>query len=252
MTDMDIYTPDEEGRTEKATPSRLKKAREEGKVPRSGELTATISVLAAALFLIFWGRRIVAELEWLFRYCMEMAVQENGRFEALAAAALGSFCRAVLPLLFVVFGAALATELAQVGFQASWKPLRFRWNRLRRQKNGRRTGFQLGHALIKSVAVAIVLFFGFRAELPKFGAMLNSPLEIGAEAFAGTAVRILVMAALVLLALAAVEYVFERIFYASSLRMTRREVLEEMRQESGDPVVKDMLSDKMGLGEKRR
>ena len=111
MTDMDIYTPDEEGRTEKATPSRLKKAREEGKVPRSGELTATVSVLAAVLFLIFWGRRMVAELEWLFRHCMEMAVQENGRFEALAAAALGSFCRAVLPLLFVVFGAALADYL---------------------------------------------------------------------------------------------------------------------------------------------
>ena len=56
--------------------------------------------------------------------------------------------------------------------------------------------------------------------------------------------------ALALLALAVVEYIFERIFFAESLKMTRREVLEEMKQENGDPVVKDMLADKMG--EERR
>ena len=43
MTDMDIYSRDDEERTEKATPARIKKARQEGKVARSGALTAVVS-----------------------------------------------------------------------------------------------------------------------------------------------------------------------------------------------------------------
>ena len=241
MTDMDIYAPEDEGRTEKATPGKIKKARQEGRVARSGELTAVVSVLAAVVFMIFWGRYMVAELEWLLGRCVEFAALDDGSYARLAAAALGSFCKAVLPLLSVVFAAALTAELAQVGFQFSWKPLRFRWDRLRRQHSSRRSGFQLGHALIKTVAAAFVLFFGIRAELPKLCAMVDSRLEGSAKILAFMAVRIMAEVALTLLALAVVEYIFERIFYAESLKMTRREVLEEMKQESGDPVVKDML-----------
>ncbi len=71
--------------------------------------------------------------------------------------------------------------------------------------------------------------------------MVDSRLEGSAKILAFMAVRIMAEVALALLALAVVEYIFERIFYAESLKMTRREVLEEMKQESGDPVVKDML-----------
>ena len=241
MTDMDIYAPEDEGRTEKATPGKIKKARLEGQVVRSGELTAVVSVLAAVVFMIFWGSHVVAELKWLFSQCMEYAVQDEAGYARLAAAALGSFCKAVLPLLLVVFAASLAAELAQVGFQFSWKPLRPRWEKLRRQHSSRRTGFQLGHALIKTVAVALVLVLGIKAELPKLCAMLDTQLEGSAKTLAAMAVKLLAEVALVLLALAIVEYMFERIFHAESLKMTKREVLEEIKQESGDPVVKDML-----------
>ena len=57
MTDMDIYAPEDEGRTEKATPGKKKKARKEGQVAKSSELTAVVSVLAAVVFLAFWGDR---------------------------------------------------------------------------------------------------------------------------------------------------------------------------------------------------
>ena len=241
MTDMDIYAPEDEGRTEKATPGKIKRARLEGRVARSGELTAVVSVLAAVVFMIFWGRHMVTELKWLLGQCVELAAGPEGSYAKLAAAALGSFCKAVLPLLLVVFAASLAAELAQVGFQFSWKPLRPRWDRLRRQHSSRRTGFQLGHALIKTAAAALVLVFGIKAELPKLCAMLDNQLEGSAKTLAAMAVKLLAEVALALLALAIVEYMFERIFHAESLKMTRREVLEEIKQENGDPVVKDLL-----------
>ena len=250
MTDMDIYAPEDEGRTEKATPGKIKKARKEGQVAKSAELTAVISVLVGVVFLAFWGRHMVGELKELLGRCVELGLQDQAGYAALAAAALGCFCRAALPLLLVVFGATLAAELAQAGFQFTWKPLRPRWDRLRRQHSSRRTGFQLGHALLKTVVAALVLVVGIKAELPKVCAMLDTQLESSSRVFAALAVKVLLEVAVALLALAVVEYIFERIFFAESLKMTRREVLEEMKQENGDPVVKDMLADKMG--EERR
>jgi len=242
MTDMDIYSHDDAERTEKATPAKVKKARREGKVARSGELTAVVSVLAAVLFLIAWGRYAAGELKWLFSRCMEISVQNEDCWAKLSAAALGSFCRVLLPLLLVVFFAALAAELAQAGFQFSWKPLSPKWDRLRRRReNSTRTGFQLGHALLKIVAAALVLFIGIRAEMPKLYAMLDNQLENSSRAFSVLAVKVMTEVALALLALAVVEYIAERIFYAQSLKMTKREVLEEMKQENGDPAVKDIL-----------
>lgn len=241
MTDMDIYAPEDEGRTEKATPGKIKKARQEGRVARSSELTAVVSVLAAVVFMIFWGRHMVAELKWLLSRCVELATMDEVSYAKLAATVLGSFCKAVLPLLLVVFAAALTAELAQVGFLFSWKPLQPRWDRLRQPHSSRRTGFQLGHALIKTVAAALILFFGVRAELPKLCAMVDNQLEGSAKMLAVMAVKIMAEVTLALLALAVIEYIFERIIYAESLKMTRREVLDEMKQESGDPVVKDML-----------
>ena len=85
------------------------------------------------------------------------------------------------------------------------------------------------------------MFVGIRAELPKLCAMLDNSLEGSSKVLAVIAVKLLAEVTLALLALAVVEYIFERIFYAESLKMTRREVLEEIKQESGDPAVKDML-----------
>ena len=51
-----------------------------------------------------------AELKQLLGYCMELAVHAEGDFAPLAAAALGSFCRAVLPLLLVVFALGTYTQ----------------------------------------------------------------------------------------------------------------------------------------------
>ena len=80
-----------------------------------------------------------------------------------------------------------------------------------------------------------------RTSNPKLCAMLDNQLEGSSKVFAFMAVKVLAEAALALLALAAVEYMAERVLHAESLRMSRREVLEEMKQESGDPVVKDIL-----------
>ena len=42
---------------------------------------------------------MVTELKWLLSRCVELATMDEGSYAKLAAAALGSFCKAVLPLI---------------------------------------------------------------------------------------------------------------------------------------------------------
>lgn len=225
---MDIYNPEEEGRTEKATPGKIKKARKEGYVAKSTELTAMASVLGAVAVMAFFGRHILESLKSLIRTYVSLSINADIADGATYTAAVGAFCSVLLPILAVVFVVALAAELAQVGFHASWKPLRFDLNRMRRRKSGVQTGFKLGHALLKVAAVALVLFIGIKSNLDS----LDDGFFI---------VKMLAYVAFVLLALAVVDYIFAVKFHADSLRMTRREVLEEMKQENGDPMIKDKL-----------
>lgn len=228
MTDMDIYNPEEEGRTEKATPGKIKKARKEGSVAKSSELTAVASVLGAVAFIGFFGGHILESLKSLIRTYIGLSTHADLADSATYTAAVGTFCSVVLPLLAVVFVIALAAELAQAGFHFSWKPLRFDINRMRRRKNGMQAGFKLGHAFLKVVAVALVLFVGIKSNLDS----LDDGFFV---------IKMLAYVALVLLVLAVVDYIFAVKFHADSLKMTRREVLEEMKQENGDPLVKDKL-----------
>ena len=100
--------------------------------------------------------------------------------------------------------------------------------RLRTRKGGVQAGFKLGHALLKVIAVALVLFVGIRSDMDS----IDSGFFV---------MKMLAYIASVLLALAVIDYIFAVKFHADSLKMTRREVLDEMKQENGDPMVKDRL-----------
>jgi flagellar biosynthetic protein FlhB len=53
--------------------------------------------------------------------------------------------------------------------------------------------------------------------------------------------RIFFKTLLVMIALAALDYAFQRWSYEKSLRMTKREVLEEYKQSEGDPLIKSRI-----------
>ena len=59
-------------RTEQATPQRIQKAREEGQVARSQELTTFILLLSAAAGMVFMGNHLMNDLLAIMREGMRM------------------------------------------------------------------------------------------------------------------------------------------------------------------------------------
>ncbi len=133
--------------------------------------------------------------------------------------------------------------LFQTRFLISFKAIRFDLNRINPVQGFKRlfslrSVFELLKALIKVVIVGYIGYSAFKGEWKK---MLDYPMMFPQDAAAhmvGVIFSIVIKSGIALLALAIFDYFFQRWEYEKSLRMTKQEVKEEMKDIEGNPEVK--------------
>src|SRR5579885_31699 len=222
-------------RTEQPTAKRREQAREEGQVAVSPEV-APVAVLLAALAVASWGAPRVVERSrtvlhaWLAAVG-PMALREDGAGPPVvrAAHALGS--------LLVPF------VLAQVGWMLVPQRLAPDLARLDPNRNLRRFvsvegAVELVKALLK---IALVLGLAARVIVGGARAAVSTPAmsveailgEVGAELR-----HLLLVVALALGALGALDYAWQRRRLEQRLRMTRQEVQDERKETEGNPQMR--------------
>jgi flagellar biosynthetic protein FlhB len=227
------------------TPHRRQKAREEGHVARSQDLGSTVLLLAGMLVLLMSGKALI---DFVLRYA-ERQLGGEAWLEADAdfvvaqwAATLGGLARYLLPILGVTMLVAVAVNVFQVGFLFLPKRLAPDVSRLSLLKgfgrlfslgNAARLGFGIFKVLVVGT-VAFVSLYGQREKILGLGAL--APPDIAAyllEVLTWTTIKI----GLALLALAVLDYGFQRWKHEQDLRMTAQEIREEMKHLEGDPQV---------------
>lgn len=239
----------QEDRTEDPTPKRRREAREEGRVPKTQELSAAVVLLAGGLLLTPGARALAAS------------------FERIATVGLGSGPSALsgLPsavdwlrwvtvqsaLAFFPFGVGLGVLALAVGAvqgrgTLTLKPLKPSWNRLSpgerlRRFLGTQPWVDLLKAVLKVVIVGAVVWMalgGAVADLTRLSQ--TNPRDV-VEVLRAEAVRVLLSAGLALLGLSLLDYVYQTRQQERQLRMTRDEVRRETKDAEGDPLVRARL-----------
>ncbi|HUT60467.1 MAG TPA: EscU/YscU/HrcU family type III secretion system export apparatus switch protein [Phycisphaerae bacterium] len=244
-----------EGRTRKdrigerqypPTPLRLAEARRRGDVPRSADLTRVVSALGAVVLLSLAAPRLGEELVKM------TAALLDGRGESMASAgALAERASAaVQPLAAIVmltaagaFVAAAVAGMVQGGLTISASRLGPDLGRLSPSAGlarmfSRRAGVRLLSALVKLAAVAAVAFFAIRSLLPE---IIRLPRLGGREMLSrsgGWACGLALRAGAVLLALAVLDYLYQRWQHRQDLMMTRLEYLEDLKRMEGSPLAR--------------
>jgi flagellar biosynthesis protein FlhB len=242
-------TDNPQARTEQPTPKRLERARERGQVARSADLSAAAVVLAGAGGLELLGGWCGRQLDALMRSGLALP-HERALDEAAAVGALGSAARHALlacaPLFTLTVFAALAAPLALGGrgfHPAALAP------------DFARLAPGAGFARMFSLSGAVELFKAFAKFLLLAGiaaAVLWSRsgaiLALGTQSAPVAIVHVaaLLGSALLLLAtglalIAAVDVPWQLWRYRQSLRMTREEVREEMKESEGAPEIKGRI-----------
>jgi flagellar biosynthetic protein FlhB len=241
--------PDRDQRTEQPTPKRLDEARERGQVPRSRELAGTAVMVCGAAALLLGGGSLAGGLESVMRAGLEL----DRAALADPMAGLGAFNAAILaaglalaPLVGVLVLVAIVAPLATGGFVFSGQALAPDFNRLNPAEGIKRVfGLQglaeLAKALAKFVVVggtaALVVWWLLPhmmalAGMPTAGALREAAWLLGLAALVMSGALVLV---------AAVDVPFQLWSHRRNLRMTRQELLDELKQTEGRPEVRSRV-----------
>ncbi len=238
-----------QGQTEKATPQRRKKAREEGRFVTSRELISSLEFLAAVYVINHYGPGWFLRLRGRTTYWIEIAFQGPeltlnqlmlfGRH--LIIFDFGPVWLAGLSLTAVALTAQMATT--QFGFAtANLAPQLSRLSPVGRLKDYPSQALrQLGQALIVLVLAGLALYALAIHRYPTILSWGRGGVAAGLNGLATTAGDLLEKGAVVfaVLGLADVARAYRR--YNGDLMMSKQEMKEEMKAAEGNPEVKRKL-----------
>ncbi len=97
------FAAEDEGRTEEPSEHKIRKAREEGKVARSGEVSSSLVLLAGIAALGLLGEYILRSCVQMYAFFISRAASPEALSPGLVLAVMGWLAKIARPVLVVVF-----------------------------------------------------------------------------------------------------------------------------------------------------
>ncbi len=252
--DIQWFAPEDEGRTEDPTEHKIRKAREDGKVAKSPELAPSLVLIFTITAIAVFSKFILVNILEMMKYFFSISAElDSAGFSSLVPAFLNYFLKVFIPIALVAFTAALMGNLMQVGILFSVKPITPDFNRIspdfarffKRAVFSTEAAFNLFKTLVKVMIIAVLLYMNLRMESDKL-IHLGSQTPLAAMGFIAKIVfRLIIESGIAMLILSLPDYMFQRKQHRESLKMSRQEIKEEMKQLEGDPKIKNMLMERM-------
>lgn len=231
-------------KTEKPTPKKIRDARKEGNVAKSKELTSTVLVLGwiagAWMLMGFMHTRISA----LFDQSLEaVGAPFFETLPRLGYLAFQTLLWLTLPLMLLAMLLAAVTEFLQVGPIASMKKLTPNLDKLN-PAEGVKKMFSMDNLveLVKSVLKsAALLGIGYVVLRGMLEGLLKLPYMTPAAM--GSAIWhalkwIVIWTVAVFFFVSALDVWYQKFSYIKKLKMSRRDIKQEVKENEGDPYVK--------------
>lgn len=259
---LQFFSAESEGRTEKATDKKREDARKKGQVAHSKELnTAALIVGFCGVSLAVGGYMLRAIMQTFadgFGYIAKVLNEGN---ENLIFAALRSgiihFILTCLPLWGCLMVIAFVICYIQVRFRVTFEPMKFNMNKMN-PLNGLKRIFSKDTIITLLIAVAKVVLLGsiavnvIKGKIPTFVGLY----QMGVLQILNTISRAVVELGFAVggafFIIAVIDYVYQRYKHEDSIKMTKQEVKEEFKNAEGDPQIKSKIKQKMRQASMKR
>ena len=253
--DLQRFAAEDEGRTEDPTEAKIRKAREEGKVAKSPDITAALVLLLPMVLIAFMAGSMWQTLVEMTRFYLGQATTADpitgggplaGQFFVYMARLLG-------PVLVVALIAAVGANLLQVGALFTTKPIVPDFTRivpkfgqwLKKSLFSTEALFNIAKQLVKVAIIAAITVLNIQAEWSHLLNLLHVSFGLAVETLWRIGLNIVLQSAIVMLILAVPDYLFQRNQHKESLKMSLQEVKEERKQQEGDPLIRSRLRERM-------
>ena len=228
-------------KTEKATPYRRRKAREQGQVAKSIDVNTAAVMLFFLLLIYFSGQYFGAFLFKSFIYFLENSV-EISPFKA-GADLFAMYIKTFLLIVILLMIVGIIANVGQFGFLFTLQSLKPDLNKLNPVEGIKRlfslkTIFEAFKGILKITVVGIVIYLILKSDFSKFVASVYSEPAATLLFIIKECMKLLMYAVLLYIVIAAVDFAYQKWEYEKNLRMSKQEVKEEYKQREGRPEVK--------------
>ncbi len=230
-------------KTEQPTGRKLADARERGQVVKSTDLSGAMDLIGAVVLLAFLGSGLVQGLAGLTRSLLAGAAPGSGAgiagLDELFMWTLSRAAVVALPLGAAMFAVVYGTQLVQVGFILSNKPLEPQLGRLNPIANlgrviGRRNIMKTGFSVLKLALITTVVVLFITRHLPEIAGLPALSFIAGYAKLGELLWNMAVWMLALMFTIGAADWMYQRWQHSTDLRMSKQEVKDERKTMEGD------------------
>jgi flagellar biosynthetic protein FlhB len=231
-----------------ATQKKLDDARRKGEVPRSADLTTAAAYGGFVIVALSMGgaslREAGATLAGLLSGAGTISADMfAGGGQAVAGAIIREVAGVFVPWFAVPAVFVIITVVALRSFTVSGKKLQPKFSRIdpvsnAKNKYGRSGLFEFAKSFVKLAIYSVILAIFLWRQLPDMLGTLALTPALATVVLLDLGIRFFSLALVVALAIGGVDYLWQRHEHLRKNRMSHKELMDEMKQNEGDPHVK--------------
>jgi len=242
---------EDEGRTEQPSEYKIEKARKEGRVAKSQEISGALILLLCVVTIVFLSKWFFNEIITIFKFFFLQCSTYNIKNPAFVPAFFNVLIKCVLPVGLISAIAAIMGNIIQTkGFIFSLKPIEPKFSKiipkfgeyLRKTIFSAKGLFNVAKSIGKVAVICFVAYLYIKKDIFIIIDILdNGSVGVALGKIAKMAAQILITVAVIFLIISIPDYFVQRHDFMEEMKMTKQEVKEEYKELEGDPEVKSKL-----------
>ncbi|WP_439875637.1 flagellar type III secretion system protein FlhB [Bacillus mycoides] len=231
-----------DNKTEKATPQKRKKSREEGNIARSKDLNNLFSILVLAVVVYFFGDWLGYEIANSVAVLFDQIGKNTDSTEYFYLMGI-LLLKVSAPILILVYAFHLFNYMIQVGFLFSTKVIKPKASRIN-PKNyftrlfSRKSLVDILKSLFYMGFIGYVAYVLFKKNLEKIVSMIGFNWTASLTEIIRQIKFIFLAILIILIVLSIIDFIYQKWEYEQDIKMKKEEVKREHKDNEGDPQVK--------------
>lgn len=251
---------DKHSKTEQPTGKRISDAKEKGNIPRSRDLTSTVTLMAGIIALYVTGGFMFSTLKGSTKELLAgIATQDmtQAGIYNLMLKLLLTMTLVLAPFLLVVVVAGLVAEISQGGISTSFEKIGFDLEKLNPVQGVKRlfnkdAAVQVLKSFLKIVIVGYMAYRVMRDEVNNLIYLVDMDIGGIMEFIGHISFKIVIHTCGALFILSVLDLIFVKWRFIENLKMTKQEVKDENKDSEGDPQVKGKIKQRQFEQARRR
>lgn len=253
-------------KTEEPTAKKKSDTRNEGKVPKSKELSSGVELISLFLILKFWvghmGENFMKLFDQIYEKIPAYTTYWGGQivredYQVLLNNVYLELLKQLLPFFMIGLIIAVGINMLQFRFKITTKPLKPKLSKLNPISGMKRLVsvgkiVELLKSIVKVVLIVAVVYATIKDDWVYLVQFYGMPLNQAIELIGNVVINMGLKISLIFMIVAFADLFYQRYKFKNDIKMSKQEVKDEYKNAEGDPQIKGKIRSKMREASQRR